>query len=100
MGSSAWPYKLMRKYQFEHWWFVSGVAGLVVMPWTIALLGCHHPWQALRSLPVSAVVLGNLFAVGWGIANILCGLCYYRIGSGADRRLLSGLAPRSGRSCP
>ena len=100
MGSSAWPYKLMRKYQFEHWWFVSGVAGLVVMPWTIALLGCHHPWQALRSLPVSAIVLGNLFALGWGIANILCGLCYYRIGVALTGAVLAGLAHRPGRSCP
>ena len=31
MGSSVWPYKLMRKYSFEHWWFVSGVVGLVVV---------------------------------------------------------------------
>ena len=28
MGSGAWPFKLMRKYQFEHWWFV----GMLVAP--------------------------------------------------------------------
>ncbi len=100
MGSSAWPYKLMRKYQFEHWWFVSGVAGLVVMPWTIALLGCHHPWQALRSLPLSAIVLGNLFALGWGIANILCGLCYYRIGVALTGAVLAGLGASAGAIVP
>jgi hypothetical protein len=100
MGSSVWPYKLMRKYQFEHWWFVSGVAGLVVMPWTIALLGCHHPLQALRSLPVSAIVLGNLFALGWGIANVLCGLCYYRIGVALTGALLAGLGASAGAIVP
>jgi hypothetical protein len=100
MGSSVWPYKLMRKYQFEHWWFVSGVAGLVVMPWTIALLGCHHPWQALCSLPVSAIVMGNLFALGWGIANVLCGLCYYRIGVALTGAVLAGLGTSVGAIVP
>jgi hypothetical protein len=100
MGSSVWPYKLMRKYQFEHWWFVSGVTGLVVMPWTIALLGSRHPLQALCTLPVSAIVLGNLFALGWGIANILCGLCYYRIGVALTGAVLSGLGASAGAIVP
>jgi hypothetical protein len=100
MGSSVWPYKLMRNYQFEHWWLISGVTGLVVMPWTIALLGCQHPLQALRSLPVSAIVVGNLFAMGWGIANILCGLCYYRIGVALTGAVLSGLGASAGAIVP
>ena len=100
MGSSAWPYKLMRKYRFEHWWFVSGVTGLVVLPWAIAMAGCHHPWQALRTLPLSAIVLGNLFALGWGIANVLCGLCYYRIGVALTGALLAGLGSSAGAIVP
>jgi hypothetical protein len=100
MGSSVWPYKLMRKYQFEHWWLVSGVTGLVVMPWTIALVGSRHPLQALCTLPVSAIVLGNLFALGWGIANILCGLCYYRIGVALTGAVLSGLGASAGAIVP
>jgi L-rhamnose-H+ transport protein len=90
----------MRKYQFEHWWFVSGVAGLVVMPWTIALVGCHHPWDALRGLPWSAIALGNLFALGWGIANVLCGLCYYRIGVALTGAFLGGLGASTGAIVP
>jgi hypothetical protein len=90
----------MRKYQFEHWWFVSCVVGLVVMPWTIALLGCHHPWQALRSIPLSAIVLGNLFALGWGIANVLCGLCFYRIGVALTGAILTGLGASAGAIVP
>jgi hypothetical protein len=31
MGSSAWPMKLMRKFQFEHWWFVGMLFGLIIM---------------------------------------------------------------------
>ena len=95
MGSSVWPFKLMRKYQFEHWWLISALAGLVVMPWAITLLACPHPFQSLRSVPISAILLGNLFALGWGIANVLCGLCFVRWGR-ADRRDPGG----PGRSRP
>ena len=84
MGSGAWPFKLMRRFQFEHWWFVGMLVGLIIMPWTITLLGCPNALEALRNVPISAIVLGNLFALGWGIANVLCGLCYVRIGVASD----------------
>ena len=40
MGSVVWPFKLMRKYQFEHWWFVGMFTGLIVLPWAITLTFC------------------------------------------------------------
>ena len=46
MGSGVWPFKLMRIYQFEHWWFIGMLVGLIVMPWTITLLGCPGALQA------------------------------------------------------
>lgn len=91
MGSSAWPYKLMHKYEFEQWWFVSAVAGLVVMPWTIMLLGCPHAIDGIRAIPVRALILGNIFSAGWGIANVMCGLCYLRIGVALTMAILGGL---------
>ena len=30
MGSGAWPMKIMRKFQFEHWWFVGMLNGVVI----------------------------------------------------------------------
>lgn len=100
MGSAVWPFKLMRKYQFEHWWFVSCVAGLIVMPWAITLLGCPQPFTALRSVPVEAVLLGNLFALGWGIANVMCGLCFVRIGVALTGAILTGLGASAGAILP
>lgn len=100
MGSSVWPFKLMRKYQFEHWWFISALAGLVVMPWTITLLACPHPFQSLHSVPISAILLGNLFALGWGIANVLCGLCFVRIGVALTGAILAALGASAGAIVP
>ncbi len=100
MGSGAWPFKLMRIYQFEHWWFIGTLVGLIVMPWTITLLGCPGALRAIHNVPTSAIVLGNLFAVGWGIANVLCGLCYVRIGVALTGAILAGLGVSVGAVIP
>jgi hypothetical protein len=100
MGSGAWPFKLMKKYQFEHWWFVGMLVGLVVMPWTITLVGCPHALRSLGNVPLTAILLGNLFAVGWGIANVLCGLCYVRIGVALTGAILAGLGVSVGATTP
>jgi hypothetical protein len=100
MGSGAWPFKLLRKYQFEHWWLVGMFMGLVVMPWAITLAGCPHALQSLRNVPVSAILLGNLFSIGWGIANVLCGICYVRIGVALTGAILAGLGVSVGALTP
>ena len=100
MGSGVWPFKLMRIYQFEHWWFIGMLMGLIVMPWTITLLGCPGALQAIHNVPTSAIVLGNLFAIGWGIANVLCGICYVRIGVALTGAILAGLGVSVGAVIP
>lgn len=100
MGSGVWPFKLMRLYRFEHWWFIGMLVGLVLMPWGITLLGCPNALQSLGRIPLSAILLGNLFAVGWGIANVLCGLCYVRIGVGLTGAILAGLGVSVGAITP
>lgn len=100
MGSAVWPFKLMRKYQFEHWWFVGMLVGLIIMPWTITLVGCPHALASLADVPLSAVAMGNLFSVGWGIANVLCGLCFVRIGVALTGAILAGLGVSLGAIVP
>ena len=43
VGSGGWPMKLMRQLQFEHWWFIGMLVGLIVMPWAVtqAYVGTH-----------------------------------------------------------
>ncbi len=91
MGSSAWPIKAVRKFQFEHWWLLGMIAGLIVVPWTITLAAFPHAFSAYRDVPPSVLIRSNLFAVSWGIANVLCGLCYVRIGVALTGAILTGL---------
>ncbi len=100
MGSGSWPFKLMKKYQFEHWWFVGMLVGLIIMPWTITLLGCPNAIEGLRMVPGSALLKANIFAFGWGIANVLCGICFVRIGVALTGAILAGLGVSVGAIVP
>ena len=59
IGSCVWPMKLMRKSQFEHWWFLAMLAGLVIVPWTITLAAFPHVFAAYRDMPISVLIRSN-----------------------------------------
>jgi hypothetical protein len=99
-GSGAWPMKLMRKFKFEHWWFVGMLVGLVIAPWAITLIWCPHAWDAYRHIDSATLIKANLFALSWGVANILCGLCFVRIGIALTGGILTGLGVSVGVTVP
>lgn len=100
IGSAAWPMKLMKKFQFEHWWFVGMLAGLIVIPWFITLAFCPNALTAYASVPAKTLITANLWAAGWGVANILCGLCFVRIGMALTGAILTGLGVSIGVTLP
>lgn len=90
-GVGVWPIKVIRTFQFEHWFFVGNLTGLIIMPWTITLVAFPHVFEAYRDVPASALVASNLCAIGWGVANVLCGLCLVRIGVTLSTAIPAGL---------
>jgi L-rhamnose-H+ transport protein len=100
IGGVVWPMKLMRKLQFEHWWFIGMLTGLVVIPWTVTLLFCPNAFAAYARVPVETLVTANLWAAGWGVANVLCGLCFVRIGVALTGAILTGCGVSIGVTLP
>jgi len=100
VGSGAWPMKLMKRFQFEHWWIVGMFIGLILIPWAVTLLGCPHAFEAYASVPTKILITGNLWAAGWGVANVLCGLCFVRIGVALTGAILTGLGVSIGVTLP
>ena len=92
MGAGAWPMKLMRTFQFEHWWFLAVLFGLVLIPWSVTLVCFPQLFDAIREPAVQeALLIANALALCWGVANLLCGLCYVRIGIALTQAILTGL---------
>jgi L-rhamnose-H+ transport protein len=100
MGSAAWPMKVMRKFQFEHFWFVGSLVGFVIMPWTITLLFCPHAFAAYGTVEALQLLKANVFSLAWGVANVLCGLCFMRIGFALSSGVLTGLGVSVGVTLP
>jgi L-rhamnose-proton symport protein (RhaT) len=100
IGSALWPMKVMRRFQFEHWWFWGMSVGLVVIPWLVTLIFCPHALAAYRTVDVVVLAKGNLFSLAWGIANVLCGLCFERIGFALTGGILAGLGVSVGVTLP
>lgn len=99
-GSGAWPMKLIKKFQFEHWWLVGMLVGLVIIPWTVTLFSCPNAMEAYGKVPFRNLVTANLWGAGWGVANVLCGLCFVRIGVALTGAILTGLGVSLGVTLP
>lgn len=100
VGSGVWPMKLMKTFQFEHWWFIGMLTGLVILPWSVALLFCPNALTAYARVPASTLITANLWGAGWGVANVLCGLCFVRIGVALTGAILTGLGVSIGVTLP
>jgi L-rhamnose-H+ transport protein len=92
--------KVMRKYRFEHWWFVSMLVGLVLLPWAATFALCPNAIEGYQHIERSLILKANLFSFGWGIANVLCGLCFVRIGFALTGGILTGLGVSIGVTVP
>jgi L-rhamnose-H+ transport protein len=100
MGSAGWPIKIMRKFQYEHWGFVYCLFGIVILPWIITMLFCPHALTAYGTIDRMILLKSNLWSMGWGVANVLCGLCFVRIGFSLTGGILTGLGVSLGVAIP
>jgi hypothetical protein len=92
--------KIMRKYHFEQWFFVSMLLWLIVAPWFVTLSFCPNAFAAYHTVGVPLIVKANLFSFGWGVANVLLGLCIVRIGLSLTGGILTGLGVSIGVTIP
>jgi len=99
-GLAVWPMKVVKHYRFEHLWFVAMATGLLIFPWATTLLLCQRALIAYGAVPLKTLIAANLCSLGWGVANVLCGLCYVRIGMALTASIITGLGAASGVALP
>ena len=92
-GTCLWPMKVIRQLKFEHYWFI-GMLPLIIVPWLVVLTTMADPLGAFGELFARhwrPLLIANLFALGWGVANVLGGICVARIGYVLTGAILTGL---------
>ena len=100
MGTSPWPLKLMRRFQYEHFAFVSMLFALVVLPWAITLAFCPQPLAALGEVDRGVLLKANVFTLCWGVAQVLAMLCFVRIGVSLTYGILCSIGAAVGVIVP
>lgn len=100
MGTSPWPLKLMRKFQYEHFAFVSMLVALIIIPWVITLTFCVNVFSALGEVDPVVLVKANCFSLAWGIAQVLALLCFVKIGVSLTYGILCAIGASVGVITP
>ncbi|MCC6126386.1 MAG: hypothetical protein IT426_15620 [Pirellulales bacterium] len=92
VGTSPWPIKCMRRFEYEHWGFTSILLGFLLAPWLVTFLACPDALGAYREVGYWTLLKSSLFSLCWGIANILYMQCFARIGVSLANGILMGLS--------
>lgn len=100
MGSGHWPIKLMRKFRYEQWAFISNLCALIIAPWALTLIFCPNALAAYKTVDFTVLLKSNIFSLSWGVANVLCLLCFIRIGFSLTGAILTGLGVSVGVITP
>ena len=98
-GSALSPIKFIQRYRFEQYWLIYALSGTVIIPWTLALIATPHLFTIFE-LPWRILLVPPVFALSWGVASMLGGLCVSRIGLSLTYALIIGIGASAGSVVP
>ncbi|MFW6170302.1 MAG: L-rhamnose/proton symporter RhaT [Planctomycetota bacterium] len=79
-GSFYAPLKKVRRWSWESYWLVMGIAAWMLAPWAVALLTTPELLTVLAASPGSAWGLCIVFGLLWGLGNLMFGLSVRYLG--------------------
>ena len=99
-GTCMVPMKYARRWPWECVWLVFSIVSLIILPWALALKNVADLLAVYRSLPLMTFGPSLLFGAGWGIAQVLFGLCIARLGMALGYAVIVGLGALFGTLVP
>jgi L-rhamnose-H+ transport protein len=94
------PFKKVKNWAWESYWFIYAVFALLLVPWALALVTTPNLFPALKATPIT--VLGACFLGGaaWGVGGLTWGLMIRYLGVGLGLALGCGLCSAAGTLIP
>ncbi len=96
-GIFALPMKLMKRWNWEHIWLAYSVVGMVLAPWTVALLTTPHLSEVISGAPLLLICS---FGFAWGLGSVFFGLGLDKLGLGLGLALMMGIIAGVGSLVP
>lgn len=94
------PFKKVKNWAWESYWFIYAVFGLVLVPWILAFSTSPNVISVLRQAP--GATLAYCFACGamWGVGGLTWGLMIRYLGVGLGLAIGCGLCSAAGTLIP
>jgi L-rhamnose-H+ transport protein len=99
-GSFALPMKRMPRWRWENTWLVYSVAGMILLPWAVALAMVPHFGEVIHQAHGATIAKVALFGFGWGVGSTLFGLGISRVGMALSFAIVLGITASLGSVLP
>jgi L-rhamnose-H+ transport protein len=99
-GSFALPMKRMPRWRWENTWLVYSVAGMILLPWAVALATVPHFGEVIHQAHGTTIAEVALFGFGWGVGSTLFGLGISRVGMALSFAIVLGITASLGSLLP
>jgi L-rhamnose-H+ transport protein len=99
-GSFYVPYKAVKKWSWETYWLVGGVASWLICPLFFALLMTQDVWGVIQAQSFSTLAWTYLFGALWGIGGLTFGLTMRYLGLSLGMGVALGFCAAFGTLLP
>jgi L-rhamnose-H+ transport protein len=94
------PFKKVKNWAWESYWFVYAVFGLVIVPWVLALATSPNVISVIRQAPGKELGICFLCGAMWGVGGLTWGLMIRYLGVGLGLAIGCGLCSATGTLIP
>jgi len=94
------PFKKVKNWAWESYWFIYALFGLIVVPWVLALSTSPNVIPVLRQAPGQTLLYCCLCGAAWGVGGLTWGLMIRYLGVGLGLAIGCGLCSAAGTLIP
>ena len=94
------PFRRIRRWSWEIYWIVQGVAAWLIAPILVASIFVPHVFDVLRASPHRALGFAILFGALWGVGGLTFGLAIRYLGIALGYAIALGLCTAFGTLIP
>jgi len=94
------PFKKIKNWAWESYWFIYAVFGLVVVPWVLAFSTSPNVLTVLSKAPGGQLAYCFICGAAWGVGGLTWGLMIRYLGVGLGLAIGCGLCSAAGTLIP
>ncbi len=99
-GSFYIPFKKVKKWAWESYWLVNGVAAWIIVPWIVGFLTVPNLLDVLASAPKGSAAMSFVFGLLWGVGGLTFGLSMRYLGMSLGYAMALGYCAAFGTIVP